>query len=148
MINKRVAIAAFAVCTAAAVLTPAVARSQDRQGSDAVRSGDGDGQGDATVAGTQYSATASIPCANVGGQSPTCSAGVSRSPEQIAIEIEIPNGKRLLLFDGKGKFVTHGSAEADGSAGLISSSRRDGDWTVVSVGKEQYRIPDAFILGD
>jgi hypothetical protein len=52
------------------------------------------------------------------------------------------------LFDGKGKFVTHGSSEADGSAALSSSSRREGDWTVVNVGKEQYRIPDAFIIGD
>lgn len=115
---------------------------------DAARSAGWEGQQDATVAGTQYNATASVPCAHVGASSPTCPAGVTRSPDQIAVEIDIPSGKRLLLFDGKGKFVTHGSAEADGSAALMSSARREADWTVVTVGKEQYRIPDAFVLGD
>jgi hypothetical protein len=116
---------------------------------DTMRPGDGDGQGDATVGGTKYNATAPIPCTHVGSKSGTCPAGVTRSPDQIAIEIQLPNGRqRLLLFDGAGKFVTHGSAQADGSASLTSNARRERDWTIVMVGKEQYRIPDAFVLGD
>src|SRR5512139_3989840 len=106
MTGMRTAIATFTACALLGVSSPAVCQSQDPQ--------------DATVVGTQYNATASVPCTHVGSSSPTCPAGVTRSPDQIAVEIDIPGGKRLLLFDGKGIFVTHGSAEADGSASLTS----------------------------
>lgn len=67
----------------------------------------------------------------------------------LSIEVSLPDGGvRLLLFDGKGAFVTHVSAEADGSAALSSSARRERDWTIITVGKEVYRIPDVFVLGD
>lgn len=114
----------------------------------AASAGEGDGQVDAKVAGTDYNATADIPCTLPDAAAKTCSAGVTRGPEQIAIEVSLPGGaKRMLLFDGKGKFVTHGSAQADGSAALTSSATREEDWTIVTVGKEIYRIPDAFVMG-
>lgn len=104
---------------------------------------------DAKVPATKFNATAAVPCQNVGGSSPTCDAGVIRSSDQIAVEIKLPDGMtRVLLFDPKGKFITHASAQADGSAALQSSARRESDWTIVTVGREQYRIPDAFVLGD
>lgn len=110
--------------------------------------GEGDGQADAKVAGTDYNATADIPCTLPDAAAQTCRAGVTRGPEQIAIEISLPGGStRVLLFDGKGKFVTHGSAQADGSAALTSAATREEDWTIVTVGKETYRIPDAFVMG-
>jgi hypothetical protein len=116
---------------------------------DTMTPGDGDGQPDATVAGTNYNATAAIPCSGVGGLAATCPAGVSRSPDQIAVDVTLPNGGlRSLLFDGKGKFVTHGSAESDGSSSMNSSAQREADSTIVTVDREQYRIPDAFLLGD
>ena len=106
-------------------------------------------QPDAKVAGTAYNATASIPCSGVGGSAATCPAGVTRSADLISVDVNLPNGGlRILLFDGKGKFVSHGKAEADGSSSMTSSVRRDADWTIVTVDNEQYRLPDAFLLGD
>lgn len=111
--------------------------------------GDGDGQGDSKVAGTDYNATAEIPCTGIKGAGPTCKAGVTRSPDGIAIDIPLPGGTtRTLLFDAKGSFVTHRSAEADGSAALSSKGKREGDWQVIKVGPETYRVPDAFVVGD
>lgn len=111
--------------------------------------GDGDGQGDAKVAGTNFNATADVPCSGIAGLGASCKAGVKRGPDQISVDITLPgNRTRTLLFDGKGKFVTHASAQADGSAALQSSAKREGDWQVVTVGGETYRIPDAFLLGD
>lgn len=119
------------------------------RGTPAARAGDGDGSGDSKVAGTSYNATAEVPCSGITGGGPTCKAGVTRKPDQIAIDLTLPGGKtRTLLFNGKGQFVTHASAQADGSAALQSGARRDGDWQVVTVGSEVYRIPDPFVLGD
>jgi hypothetical protein len=113
------------------------------------RPGEMDGQPDVVVAGTGFHATAEIPCRLPAGADAQCKAGVTRSPEQIAVEIDLPGGAhRTLLFDGAGKFVTHGSAQADGSAALSSNARREGDWTIVTVGREIYRVPDAFLRGD
>lgn len=118
---------------------------EDRTG----QSGEGDSQSDAKVAGTNYNATAEVPCKGPGTANGACKAGVTRGPDQIAVDITLPGGKtRTLLFDGKGKFITHRSAQADGSAALASAGKREGDWTVISVGPEQYRVPDAFTLGD
>lgn len=104
---------------------------------------------DAKVAGTDYNATADIPCTLPASGPSSCRAGVKRGPDQIAIEVSLPDGgTRVLLFDGKGRFVTHGSAQSDGSAALASAASRAEDWTVVTVGPESYRIPDAFVLGD
>ncbi|GAA4013093.1 hypothetical protein GCM10022280_09020 [Sphingomonas swuensis] len=110
--------------------------------------GDGDGQGDSKVAGTNYNATADIPCTGIKGAGPTCKAGAIRARDQIAIEVTIPSGTRTLLFDGKGEFVTHSSSQADGSAALRSRGKRDGDWQVISVGSETYRVPDVLVMGD
>lgn len=104
---------------------------------------------DQKVAGTDYNAVASVPCAHVGSGATTCEAGITRAPDQITVEIQIPGSRqRVLFFDGAGKFISHGSAQADGSAALQSSATRSDDWTIVKVGKEEYRIPDAFVLGD
>lgn len=112
-------------------------------------SGDGDGQGDALVAGTKYNAVAEIPCSGVGDARTSCRAGVTRGAEQIAIDLTLANGGlRTLLFDGQGVFVTVSQSEADGSAAYTVSSRRDGDWTEIRMGPETYRVPDGFVRGD
>lgn len=78
---------------------------------------DGDGQGDALVNGTDFNATAKVPCFGVSAPDSKCSAGVLRSPDQIAVDVMRPNGlPRALLFDGQGVFVTASTAQADGSA--------------------------------
>lgn len=115
----------------------------------AAATGDRDDGGDAKVAGTSYHATADIPCRLPKATVSTCPAGVTRGPDQIAVEVKLPGGAtRVLLFDGKGAFVTHGSAQSNGSAALTSKARRDEDWAIVTVGGEEYRLPDAFLTGD
>lgn len=115
----------------------------------AVMAGNGDGQSDSKVAGTNFHATAAIPCQGVGSKAPSCLAGVTRSPDQIAVEVSLPSGrKRILLFDGNGKFVTISSSQADGTAAWDVTSTREGDVTVIKAGPETYRVPDAFVMGD
>ncbi|NML94784.1 hypothetical protein [Novosphingobium olei] len=108
--------------------------------------GDGDGQGDAKVAGTDYNATAEIPC----GGGKTCKAGVNRQAETGPyIDVTKPDGRpRTLFFARDGKFLSINSAQADGSAGFKVSSRKDGDTTIIDAGPEHYEVPDAFLLGD
>ncbi|WP_226019552.1 hypothetical protein [Novosphingobium sp. FKTRR1] len=113
--------------------------------------GDGDGQGDAKVAGTDYNATAQIRCSGVkGAAGGTCEAGVKRDGETGAVvEVTLPGGgQRVILFDKKGKFLTFSTAQADGTAAMKISSGRDGDTTIATLGSERYEIPDVFVQGD
>jgi hypothetical protein len=113
------------------------------------RAGDGDGQGDALVPGTNYNAVADIPCSGVGDARTSCKAGVTRSADQIAVDVTLANGGlRTLLFDGQGAFVTVSQSQADGSAAYDVAGRREDDWTVITAGPETYRVPDVFVRGD
>lgn len=115
----------------------------------AAAAGDGDGPGDAKVPGTPYNAIAEIPCSGVGDARATCKAGITRQPDQIAVDVTLANGGlRTLLFDGQGKFVTVSQSEADGSAAYAVAGKREGDWTVVTAGPETYRVPDVLLKGD
>jgi hypothetical protein len=115
--------------------------------------GDGDSQGDATVAGTSYNATADLVC---GGQRPSptgrCKAGVSRGtgPDgSSSIDVRWPDGgTRALFFNADGSFLAASGNEADGSAGYATSSERRGDTTIITFGPERYEVPDAFLKGD
>ncbi|WP_052808175.1 hypothetical protein [Methyloterricola oryzae] len=117
----------------------------------AARAGDGDGQGDALVAGTGYNATAQIRCEGLrGAPAGLCDAGVKRNAELgSAVDVNFPNGgQRTIFFDKQGKFLTVNANQADGSAALTPVAQRVGDTTIVRLGKERYEIPDAFVLGD
>ncbi|WP_225206419.1 hypothetical protein [Novosphingobium huizhouense] len=108
--------------------------------------GDGDGQGDAKVGGTDYNATAEIPC----GGGKTCKAGVNREAETGPyVDVTKADGRpRTLFFDKSGKFLSIDTNEADGSSGYKVAARRDGDTTIVDAGPEHYEVPDAFLQGD
>jgi hypothetical protein len=82
--------------------------------------GDGDGQGDANVAGTEYNATAQVLCSgyrkNPAGR---CEAGIKRGHGKELSIIEIlwaDGGSRALFFNPDGSLLTANTAQADGSA--------------------------------
>lgn len=113
--------------------------------------GDGDGQGDAKVAGTGYNATAQIRCAGFkGAPAGMCDAGVVRGTETgTYVEVTLPDGgKRTIFFNKDGSFLAFSVAQSDGTAALPSGSSRDGDTTIATLGTERYEIPDAFVMGD
>ena len=113
--------------------------------------GDGDGQGDAKVAGTKYHATSIIPCAGYkGAAAGTCPAGVVRDAETGPhVEVNLPDGmKRTILFNKDGSFLSFSTAQADGTAAMKISSRREGDTTIAMLGDERYDIPDVLMQGD
>lgn len=113
--------------------------------------GDGDGQGDAKVAGTPYHATAQVRCAGYRGAAEgMCEAGVVRGTETgTYVEVALPDGRtRTIFFNADGSFLSFSTAEADGTAAMPIASSREGDTTVATIGSERYEIPDAFVRGD
>lgn len=112
--------------------------------------GEGDGQGDAKVAGTNYNATAQIRCAgHKGAGAGMCDAGVIRNADGITVEVTLPGGiKRAIFFNPDGSFLTFSTAEADGTAAMPTSSQRKGDVTIAKLGTETFEIPDVFVTGD
>lgn len=113
--------------------------------------GDGDGQGDGKVAGTNYHATAPISCAGYKGAAKgTCEAGVVRDGENGPyVEVTMPDGvKRTIFFNKDGSFLSFSTAQADGTAAMKIGSSREGDTTIATLGSERYEIPDVLIQGD
>lgn len=106
---------------------------------------------DALVPGTDYHATAQVPCAVEGAQ-PTsnCPAGVIRNwgkDGTTLVEISKPDGFKRAIFFKDTTPTGADSAEADGSAGWsFDVSRRD-DQSVIRFGPETYIIVDAFVVG-
>lgn len=116
----------------------------------AAMAGDGDGQGDALVAGTSYNATARISCAGYkGAAAAQCEAGVIRGGETgTTVEVKLADGtKRAIFFNPDGSFLSFSTAEADGTAAMKISSQKKGDMTIAKIGTETYEIPDAFVTG-
>jgi hypothetical protein len=113
--------------------------------------GDGDSQGDALVAGTNYNATAQISCAgHKGAAAGMCDAGVIRSgADGTTVEVTVaPDTKRIIFFNPDGSFLSFSTAEADGTAAMEISSEKNGDVTIARLGSETYEIPDVFVTGD
>ena len=113
--------------------------------------GDGDGQGDAKVAGTNYNATGQIRCAGYkGAAAGMCEAGVVRDAETGPyIDVTLPDGvKRTIFFNKDGSFLSFSTAQADGTAAMPITSSREGDLTIAKLGTERYEIPEVFVQGD
>jgi hypothetical protein len=107
--------------------------------------------GDAKVAGTDYNATAELPCSVDGGNTlQRCTAGVKRKWGEdgtTLVEVTKPDGRmRALFFKGKVATSTDG-VEADGSAAYAFNAERMDDETRISFGPERYVVPDAFVAG-
>ncbi|WP_394730599.1 hypothetical protein [Altererythrobacter sp. GH1-8] len=106
---------------------------------------------DALVPGTQYNATAQIPC-GFAGEDPTqnCDAGVIRNWGEdgtTLVEVQKPDGSKRAIFVQGTTPIGADSAEADGSAGWDFKTTRDGDRVTVNFGPESYIIVDAFVEG-
>jgi hypothetical protein len=102
--------------------------------------------GDAKVPGTNYNATGNIPCSMGNGQ-PTgsCPFGVTRKGNGTAdVTVKKPDGRSRIIFFEKGKAIGYDVSQAD--PGKFSASK-EGDLTIVRIGKERYEIPDAVIFG-
>lgn len=113
--------------------------------------GDGDSQGDAKVAGTNYNATGQIRCSGYkGAAAGMCDAGVVRNTETgTYIDVTLPGDvKRTILFNTDGSFLSFSTAQADGTAAMKISSKREGDTLIATLGTERYEIPDVFVKGD
>jgi hypothetical protein len=106
---------------------------------------------DATVAGTGFNATATVPCTHGAGQ-PTsgCEAGVVRESDGTAIvTVNWPgSGSRAIFFDAQGKPIGFDANEADGSAAFELKATRNADLNLISIAEERYEIPDALVAGD
>jgi hypothetical protein len=113
--------------------------------------GDGDGMGDAKVAGTNYNATAQIKCAGYkGAAAGMCDAGVVRNADAgTYIDVTLPDKTtRTIFFNKDGSFLSFSTAEADGTAAMKATASRDSDTTIATLGNERYEIPDIFVRGD
>lgn len=114
--------------------------------------GDGDSQGDAKVEGTDYNATAELPCAVDGGDTKLrCKAGVKRNWGEdgtTIVTVTRPDGGSRSIFFKDGKALSADGAQADGSAAYAFKAERAGDETRISFGPERYVVPDVFVQGD
>jgi hypothetical protein len=107
---------------------------------------------DARVDGSDFNATAELPCATDGSEPKLrCKAGVKRKWGEdgtTIVEVTRPDGgTRSLFFRGTGAFSAS-SSEADGSAAYAFKAVRAGDETRISFGPERYVVPDVFVVGD
>ncbi|WP_427969936.1 hypothetical protein [Altererythrobacter sp.] len=106
---------------------------------------------DALVPGTDYHATAQIPC-GIGGNPPgqQCDAGVKRNWGEdgtTLVEVTKPDGRtRAIFFKGTEPYSAD-SAQADGSAGWDFATSRNGDQVTIKFGPETYVIVDALVEG-
>lgn len=106
---------------------------------------------DAKVAGTDYNATADIPC-GLGGAAPnaSCSAGVKRNwgdDGTTLVEVKKPDGRTRAIFVRGTTPFSADSAQSDGSAGWDFKIERSGDRVTVRYGPETYVLVDAFLEG-
>lgn len=106
----------------------------------------GNTSGDAKVPGTNFHATGNIPCSMGNGQ-PTgsCPFGVTRKGNGTAdVTVKKPDGRSRVIFFKNGKAIGADVSQAD--PGDFSASK-EGDLSIIRIGKERYEIPDAVIFG-
>jgi hypothetical protein len=101
---------------------------------------------DAKVPGTGYHATGDIPCSMGHGQ-PTgsCSFGVKREGSGSGVvTVTKPDGRTRAIFFDRGRATGYDRSQAD--PGEFSASKQ-GDLSIIRIGRERYEIPDAVIFG-
>jgi len=98
---------------------------------------------DALVAGTNYNATAEIPCITVAGAAKArCKAGVMRmAGGEATVEIQTTDGGQRHIY------FKNGRPDSSDANAPMSATRQD-DTNVIRIGTvEVYEIPDAFVVG-
>lgn len=98
---------------------------------------------DAKVAGTDYNATAEVPCVTAAGQPKgRCKAGVMRLGNgEATVDLKTPDGGQRYIYFKDGR-PTGSDAQAPFRA------TRQGDVNIIRIGTvEVYEIPDAFVVG-
>ena len=92
-------------------------------------------------------AKAEIPCAvGLGAPMGRCPAGVARGPGgEATVRVTQPGGGMRLLFFAEGRLAGTDASEADVAA--RPQVQREGDLTIIRLGRERYEVSDAFILG-
>lgn len=99
--------------------------------------------GDAKVAGTNYNATAQVPCAKAASAPMAqCDAGVLRFPGgEATVQVKLPGGGMRSIYFKNGK------PDSTDAGPVAMSSTRSGDLMTIKIGTERYEIPDAFVNG-
>ena len=98
---------------------------------------------DALVAGTNYNATAEIPCiTSEGAAKSRCKAGVMRmAGGEATVEIQTADGGQRHIYFNDGR-----PDSSDANAPMRAT--RQGDTNIIRIGTvEVYEIPDAFVVG-
>jgi hypothetical protein len=98
---------------------------------------------DALVAGTNYNATAEIPCVTSEGAAKSrCKAGVMRmAGGEATVEIQTADDGQRHIFFKNGR-----PDSSDANAPMRAT--RQGDTNIIRIGTvEVYEIPDAFVVG-
>lgn len=98
---------------------------------------------DAKVAGTNYNATAEVPCiTSAGAPKDRCKAGVMRmAGGEATVELQTPDGGQRHIYFNNGR-----PTSSDANAPMHAT--RQGDTNIVRIGTvEVYEIPDALVVG-
>lgn len=98
---------------------------------------------DAKVAGTDYNATAEVPCVTAAGAPRgRCKAGVMRLGNgEATVDLKTPDGGQRYIYFKNGR-----PTGTDANAPMRVT--RQGDTSIIRVGAvEIYEIPDAFVVG-
>ena len=98
---------------------------------------------DALVAGTNYNATAEVPCVTAAdAPKGRCKAGVMRmAGGEATVELKTPDGGQRYIYFKDGR-----PTGSDANAPMRAT--REGDTNIIRIGTvEVYEIPDAFVVG-
>lgn len=118
-----------------------------REGGPPVEPAKNAGTADATVAGTTFNATGTIPCARRAGQPMgSCRFGVAREGNgNGTVTVFWPDGgDRLIIFQG-GTPVASNVSESDANKPM--KVERELDLIMLRIGSERFEIPQAVING-
>ena len=102
--------------------------------------------GDALVKGTDFHATGNIPCTMTASQpAGSCPFGVKRQGNGSGtVIVTKPDGRTRAIFFEKGTATGTDVSEADPGD---FKAEKQGDLSIVRIGKERYEIPNAVIFG-
>ena len=104
------------------------------------------GSEDALVLGTEWHATGTLTCMEIGGANPTdCAFGVKRLGSGSAlVEVTGTDGVKRTIHFREGRAESY---ETGSESGFALKQARSSDNTIVTLAEQRYVIPDAVIYG-